>query len=186
LSTIRSGSRGGNAFVCSSTLQRESVCERQPFLGFNRETFYYRGKGHTIWTGRCRRTPGRTRMKVSWTHYMVCCAHQKVWCTHSWVWCTHQTVCWTRSNVCWGRCGSALHTSRFTDGLDHLDWAMPSDTWTQMLISTPDGVSFHLIIGTCRAARYTFNSKPLRGTTRAEDAQGTPTPSHISPSILVY
>jgi len=25
-----------------------------------------------------------------------------------------------------------------------------------------------------------------RGTTRAEDAQGTPTQSHISPSILVY
>ena len=27
---------------------------------------------------------------------------------------------------------------------------------------------------------------PGRGTTRAEDAQGTPTHSHISPSILVY
>ena len=25
-----------------------------------------------------------------------------------------------------------------------------------------------------------------RGTTRAEDAQGTPTQSHITPSILVY
>ena len=25
-----------------------------------------------------------------------------------------------------------------------------------------------------------------RGTTRAEDAQGTPTQSHVSPSILVY
>ena len=27
---------------------------------------------------------------------------------------------------------------------------------------------------------------PGRGTTRAEDARGTPTQSHVSPSILVY
>ena len=33
-----------------------------------------------------------------------------------------------------------------------------------------------------------FQAKTLdeRGTTRAEDAQGTPTQSHVSPSILVY
>ena len=31
-----------------------------------------------------------------------------------------------------------------------------------------------------------WDSHPGRGTTRAEDAQGTPTQSHISPSILEY
>ena len=30
------------------------------------------------------------------------------------------------------------------------------------------------------------SSKYVRGTARAEDAQGTPTQNHISPSILVY
>ena len=40
-----------------------------------------------------------------------------------------------------------------------------------------------------RAAAQGYESMPSaygRGTTRAEDAQGTPTQSHTSPSILVY
>ena len=34
--------------------------------------------------------------------------------------------------------------------------------------------------------RITIRAYTGRGTTRAEDAQGTPTHSHISPSVLVY
>jgi len=33
---------------------------------------------------------------------------------------------------------------------------------------------------------YGLDFQVIRGTTRAEDDQGTPTQSHISPSILVY
>ena len=44
------------------------------------------------------------------------------------------------------------------------------------------------LIGDDRLRVGWLNSWDLsgRGTTRAEDAQGTPTQSHISPSILVY
>jgi len=52
--------------------------------------------------------------------------------------------------------------------------------------TTPKPFFFWKYHGICRRAYGLFCSLSGRGTTRAEDAQGTPTQSHISPSILVY
>ena len=68
------------------------------------------------------------------------------------------------------------------------------DSETSLLASTP-GVSVGsvLLAGTCTEGLPDVISLSLssgrlsgRGTTRTEDAQGTPTQSHMSTSILVY
>ena len=53
-----------------------------------------------------------------------------------------------------------------------------------------DGCSGQRVKAGWGVQAYTLNSKTVRdsgrGTTRADDAQGTHTPSHISPSMLEY
>jgi len=73
--------------------------------------------------------------------------------------------------------GVALHAIAEIDSLAECDF----------FVGRLDSVSVYIRIHT-HIYIYVYIDSVLsgRGTTRAEDAQGTPTQSHISPSILVY
>ena len=110
----------------------------------------------------------------------------------------HEARAQHRLNVCTGHVQYVLHTYRTcpaqTQPYSRRRLLITADSWSYYPPSPLRGLTYYGY-GPWTGPPLTKHSAWLieswlvcfgRGTTRAEDAQGTPTQRHISPSILVY